>query len=58
MRVTAQKATPGPYDFVNIVEAADYKIIASVSAELASRGSIKITMLPAIGIEEFIKAPA
>jgi uncharacterized protein with GYD domain len=58
VRVTAQYATLGPYDFVNIVEAADNMTIARVSAELASRGSIKITTLPAIGIEEFIRALA
>ena len=56
VRVTAQYATLGPYDFVNIVEAADNMTIAHVSAELASRGSIKITTLPAIGIEEFIRS--
>jgi len=56
VRVTAQYATLGPYDFVNIVEAPDNMAIARVSAELASRGSIKITTLPAIGIEEFIRS--
>jgi uncharacterized protein with GYD domain len=56
VRVTAQFATLGPYDFVNIVEAADNMTIARVSAELASRGSIKITTLPAIGIEEFVRS--
>ncbi len=56
VKVTAQYATLGPYDFVNVVEAPDNVSIARVSAELASRGSIKITTLPAIGIDEFIKA--
>ena len=56
VKVTAQYATLGPYDFVNIVEAADNLTIARVSAELASRGSIKITTVPAIGIDDFIKS--
>ena len=56
VKVTAQYATLGPYDFVNIVEAADNLTIARVSAELASRGSIKITTIPAIGIDDFIKS--
>ncbi len=56
VRVTAQYATLGPYDFVNVVEAADNTTIARVSAELASRGSIKITTLPAISIDEFIRS--
>lgn len=54
VRVVSQYATLGPYDFVNIVEAPDNLVVARVSAELASRGSIKITTLPAIDVEDFI----
>lgn len=53
-RVTAQYATLGPYDFVNVVEAPDNETIGRVSAELASRGSVKIMTLPAIPIDAFI----
>ncbi len=56
VRVTAQYATLGAYDFVNIVEAADNMTVARVSAELGSRGSVKITSLPAINIDDFIKS--
>lgn len=56
VKVTAQYATLGPYDFVNIVEASDNLAIARVSAELASRGTIKITTLPAIAVEDFIRS--
>ena len=52
--VKAQYAVLGPYDFVNIVEAPDNQTIARVSAELASRGSIKMMTLSAIPIDEFI----
>ena len=34
-RVVEQWAVLGPYDFVNIVEAPDEKVIARVSVELA-----------------------
>ena len=54
VRVLSQYATLGRYDFVNIVEAADNATSARVSAELASRGSIKIMTLPAINIDDFI----
>lgn len=54
VRVTAQYATLGPYDFVNVVEAPDNMTVARVSAELASRGTVKITTLPAIDIEQFV----
>jgi uncharacterized protein with GYD domain len=56
VKVIAQYATLGPYDFVNVVEAPDNISVARVSAELASRGTIKITTLPAIEIDDFIKA--
>lgn len=54
VKVVAQYATLGAYDFVNVVEAPDNLTVARVSAELASRGSIKITTLPAMDIDEFI----
>ena len=56
VRVTAQYATLGQYDFVNVVEAPDNMTVARVSAELASRGSIRVLTLPAIPIDEFIKS--
>ena len=53
-KVTAQYATLGPYDFVNVVEAPDNETIARVSAELGARGSVKIMTLAAIPIDNFI----
>jgi len=54
VRVTNQWAVLGPYDFVNVVEATDNTTIARVSAELASRGSVRIVTLAAIPIDDFI----
>lgn len=54
VKVTAQYAVLGPYDFVNIVEAPDNETVARVSAELASRGSVKIQTMAAIPIDTFI----
>ena len=54
VRVTNQWAVLGPYDFVNVVEAADNTAIARVSAELASRGSVRMMTLAAIPIDDFI----
>jgi len=53
-RVVKQWAVLGPYDFVNVVEAADNVVIARVSAELAARGTVRIMTLPAIPIDDFI----
>lgn len=52
--VLNQWAVLGPYDFVNVLEAPDFETIAKVSAELVSRGSIRVTTLAAIPIEEFM----
>ena len=54
LKVLSQYATLGNYDFANIVEAADNKTVAKVSIELGSRGTIQITTMPAIPIDEFI----
>jgi uncharacterized protein with GYD domain len=54
VKVVSQYATLGPYDFVNIVEAPDNPTIARVSAELSSRGSIRLQTLAAIPIDDFI----
>jgi uncharacterized protein with GYD domain len=54
VKVLNQWAVLGNYDFVNVVEAPDNTTIARVSAELASRGTIRITTLAAIPIDEFI----
>lgn len=54
VEVVAQYAVLGLYDFVNVVEAPDNETIARVSAELASRGSIKLQTLAAIPIDDFI----
>jgi len=54
VRVISQYAVLGPYDFVNIVEAADNETIAKVSIELGARGTIKIVSMAAIPIDEFI----
>lgn len=56
VRVVAQYAVLGQYDFVSIIEAPDLTTVARVSAELASRGSIKIQSLAAVPIDDFIAA--
>jgi uncharacterized protein with GYD domain len=55
-KVTAQYATLGPYDFVNIVEAPDNATIARVSATLGARGSVRLLTLPAIPVPDFLKS--
>ncbi|UCD96932.1 MAG: GYD domain-containing protein [Candidatus Bathyarchaeota archaeon] len=56
VKVLSQYATLGQFDFINVVEAPDNKTIAKVSIELGSRGTIHITTIPAIPIDEFLKS--
>jgi uncharacterized protein with GYD domain len=54
VRVVDQWAVLGPYDFVNVLEAQDHHAIARVSAELASRGTVRVLTMAAIPIDDFI----
>jgi uncharacterized protein with GYD domain len=54
VKVLEQYAVLGPYDFVTIVEAPDNNSIYKMSIELGSRGSVKITSMPATLIDNFI----
>lgn len=52
-RVVTQYAVLGGYDFINIVEAPSNEVIARISVELGSRGTVQLTTLPAMSIEAF-----
>jgi uncharacterized protein with GYD domain len=52
--VTAQWATLGQWDFVNVIDAPDEQTIARVSLELGSRGTGRYETLTAIPIDDFI----
>ena len=54
VKILAQYAVMGPYDFVNILEAPDNETVTRVSMELSSRGSMRAITLAAIPIDEFI----
>ncbi len=54
VKVKAQYAVLGPFDFISIVEAPDNETVIHVSAELAARGTIKIQTLAAVPIDDFI----
>jgi uncharacterized protein with GYD domain len=55
VKVHKQYALLGMYDFVSIVEASDNETVMRMSVELGSRGSVQLTTLPAVPVEEFIK---
>lgn len=53
-RVIYQFAVLGSYDFVNVIDAPSNEVMARISMELGSRGTIKIVTLPAVSISEFV----
>ena len=54
-RVTAQYALLGGYDFVNVVEAPSNEVIARISVELGSRGTVEIATFPAMAVPTFVQ---
>ena len=56
VKVTAQYAVLGPYDFVNVIEAPDNETVARASVHLGSRGTVQLMSMPAIPIDQFISA--
>lgn len=55
VKVMHQFAVLGDYDFVTIVEAPDNLSVAKASLELGARGSVSISTLAAIPVEELVK---
>ena len=54
-RVLAQYATLGPYDFVNIIDADDNEMVARISVELGSRGTLQLMTMPAMSVDTFVE---
>ncbi len=54
VKILAQYAVLGPYDFVNILEAPDNKAISKVAVELGSRGTLQTMTMTAMTVDELI----
>ena len=54
VKVVAQYAVLGPYDFVNIVEAEDALAVARAMLHLSARGSVRTSTLEAIPVANLI----
>ena len=55
VKILAQYALLGPYDFVNILEAPDNKAVAKVAMELGSRGTLQTITMAAMSVDELSK---
>ena len=54
VKILAQYALLGLYDFVNILEAKDNKAITKVAINLGSRGTLQTLTMAAMTLDEFI----
>jgi uncharacterized protein with GYD domain len=55
LKVHAQYALMGQYDFLNLIEAPDDETMAKAAVMLAARGTMRTTTLPAIPVEALIE---
>ena len=53
VKILAQYALLGPYDFVNILEAKDNNAVSKVAIELGARGTLQTLTMAAMTLEEF-----
>ena len=56
VRIIAQYALLGQYDFVNILDAPDNKTVVKVAIELGARGTLQTTTLAAMSLDDFISS--
>ena len=54
VKILAQYALLGPYDFANILDAPDSKAVSRVAIELGARGTLQTMTMSAIAVDEFI----
>jgi uncharacterized protein with GYD domain len=54
LKVVAQYALMGQYDFLNIIEAPDEKAMARAAIMLAARGTMRTTTLAAIPVDDLV----
>ena len=53
VKIIAQYALLGPYDFINILEAPDNITVSRVAMELGSRGTLQTMTMAAMPLDEF-----
>jgi uncharacterized protein with GYD domain len=56
VKILAQYALLGPYDFVNILEAPSDEVVAKLAIRLSARGTLQPTSFAAIPIDSLIAA--
>ena len=54
-KIVAQYKLLGQYDFVNIIEAENARVMSRVVIEICSRGTLEPLLMGAITVEDFVK---
>jgi uncharacterized protein with GYD domain len=54
VKIVAQYAVLGPYDFINVLDAKDNKVITKVAIELGARGTLQTLTMAALTLDDFI----
>jgi len=54
VKILAQYALLGPYDFVNILQAPNNVAISKVAMEVGSRGTLQTMTMAALTVDEFM----
>ena len=52
VKILAQYALLGPYDFINILEAPDNQAVSKVAIELGSRGTLQTMTMSAMPVSD------
>ena len=55
LKVLAQYALLGQWDFLNVIEAPDEATMARAAVALAARGTMRTTTLQAVGVDQLIE---
>ena len=56
VKVLAQYALLGPYDFINILEAPNNEVMVKIAIELGARGTLGTLTMAALTVDEFVKS--
>jgi uncharacterized protein with GYD domain len=56
VKILAQYALLGPYDFVNILDAPSNEVVSKVAIELGSRGTLQTMTMAAMPVDDFISS--
>ncbi len=54
VKILAQYALLGPYDFINVVDAPSNELISKVAMELGARGTLQTMTMAAMALDDFI----